>query len=392
MSYNFTTPIKQQTSFHRKTPTKTAYRSPEVNLTETTIEISDIVYGEVTIDEKVLVDLISSPDFQRLKGVMQYGLSSTIPKLGVFPVSRYEHSIGAMLLVRRLGGAVEEQISALLHDISHTAMSHTLDVAFPDEGGSFHEVYKWEYLKRSQIPQILESHNYDFEVVCCEENYPLVERSTPALCADRVDYGIRDAMVYNLLTVSDAKELLNDLQAFPSADLSDPNRAIVFKTAEIAAKFAEAYRNTDVIGWSDPLSGVCSSIMGEIIRTAVKANIISKFDLWITDDELWKILRSYNNEKIATLLYQLDNVDSCQIVHTPDSNTIMLEFKRRRVNPPVRISSEKSMPLSQVAEEFSAAMSPSSSPFTKVFVRLDPNTPSSLGKRAALTDNSVLSV
>jgi HD superfamily phosphohydrolase len=32
-----------------------------------------------------------------------------------------------MLLVRRLGASLEEQIAALLHDVSHTAFSHVID-------------------------------------------------------------------------------------------------------------------------------------------------------------------------------------------------------------------------------------------------------------------------
>ncbi len=32
-----------------------------------------------------------------------------------------------MMLVNRLGGSLEEQIAALLHDVSHTAFSHVID-------------------------------------------------------------------------------------------------------------------------------------------------------------------------------------------------------------------------------------------------------------------------
>jgi hypothetical protein len=43
-------------------------------------------------------------------------------------VTRYEHSVGAMLAVRRLGGNLEAQASALLHDVAHTVRRATLRV------------------------------------------------------------------------------------------------------------------------------------------------------------------------------------------------------------------------------------------------------------------------
>jgi HD superfamily phosphohydrolase len=65
------------------------------------MKYQDAVYGTVNITEPVLLDLMVSAAMQRLKGVQQHGISSLI---GITqPVTRFEHSLGAMLLVRRLG-------------------------------------------------------------------------------------------------------------------------------------------------------------------------------------------------------------------------------------------------------------------------------------------------
>jgi HD superfamily phosphohydrolase len=82
------------------------------------MQYDDELYGRVEITEPVLLDLIASEAMQRTKGISQHGITAL---LGITPpFSRFDHSLGAMLLVRHLGASVKEQIAALLHDISHT--------------------------------------------------------------------------------------------------------------------------------------------------------------------------------------------------------------------------------------------------------------------------------
>ena len=60
----------------------------------------DRVYGEVSIEDPAILDLIGCPTFQRLKGVRQAG-----PSALTFPfkdVTRFEHSLGVFILLRRL--------------------------------------------------------------------------------------------------------------------------------------------------------------------------------------------------------------------------------------------------------------------------------------------------
>lgn len=146
---------------------------------------------KVEITEPVLLDLMASDAMQRTKGVSQHGITAL---LGITPpFSRFDHSVGAMLLVRRLGGAVEEQIAALLHDISHTAFSHVIDFVFDDHSGqSYHEEKKEEVVANSDIPAILSRHGKDWRAFMNEDDFFILEQPSPALCADRLDYFLRD--------------------------------------------------------------------------------------------------------------------------------------------------------------------------------------------------------
>lgn len=76
------------------------------------IIIRDKLYGEHTVTEPVLIELFQCPELCRLKGVCQLRVTAL---LGFSPkVTRFEHSDGAFVLVRKVGASVEEQAAANL--------------------------------------------------------------------------------------------------------------------------------------------------------------------------------------------------------------------------------------------------------------------------------------
>ena len=168
------------------------------------MRIDDRIYGPVEVDEPVLLAVMETAPVRRLRGVLQHGITGL---LGITnPLDRYEHSVGVMLLVRRLGAPVEEQIAALLHDVSHTAFSHVIDYLFQGEDGqSYHEAVKADYIARTELPDVLARHGYDWRAVLDDDAYPLLEQPLPALCADRIDYFLRDSVDLGLSTIAQAR-------------------------------------------------------------------------------------------------------------------------------------------------------------------------------------------
>jgi hypothetical protein len=78
------------------------------------IEIDDLIYGKVLIESPCAVEIINLPEFQRLKDVLQHGITALIGLLPSPPVNRFDHSVGAMVLVKHVGGSEEAQLAALL--------------------------------------------------------------------------------------------------------------------------------------------------------------------------------------------------------------------------------------------------------------------------------------
>lgn len=100
--------------------------------------INDPVYGFVTINHPILLEIINHPYFQRLRRIKQLGLTNLVYPGALH--TRFHHAIGAMHLMqfaiqtlRSKGIKISEKeeeavlIAILLHDIGHAPFSHALE-------------------------------------------------------------------------------------------------------------------------------------------------------------------------------------------------------------------------------------------------------------------------
>jgi HD superfamily phosphohydrolase len=180
----------------------------------------DWIYGSFEIDQPVLLDLMQTRAMQRLHDVLQHGITGLIGL--TYPTSRFEHTLGVMWLVRHFGGALDAQIAALLHDISHTAFSHVIDYVVDNhDRQSYHEDKKAWFIAHSDVPAVLARHGIDLETVLHEEAYALLEQPAPRLCADRLDYFLRDSVDLDLASLAEVRAALDHLVV---ADRSEERR------------------------------------------------------------------------------------------------------------------------------------------------------------------------
>lgn len=256
--------------------------------------VTDRVYGKIEIDEPVLLELMASQPLQRLKGINQAGASQyALDK----PVSRYEHSVGVMILLKILGAPLEEQIAGLLHDVPHTAFSHVIDYVFNNKDHEFHERFHEQIIKNSEIPEILKKYNFDFGRLLDENNFPLLERKLPDLCADRIDYALRDRAGY----FKDDKRVKDYLSSFRVVD-----NEIVFDDKDAAYNFAKDFLEMDYKMWSAPIEIALFQILADAIKIALAKNIISQNDLFEDDNFVYNKLKNSKNAEILELLAKLN--------------------------------------------------------------------------------------
>lgn len=327
-------------------PKKVGYFQTLALPSKDTAIIDDDIHGRHIIKDPVLLALLKSRSLRRLVGVCQHGVTGL---LGLTPIiTRFEHSVGAFLLVRIAGGSVEEQVAALLHDISHTVLSHVMDWALSKPGESFHEVHKDRYLKTTELPGILSQYGYENHRPFQEELYPLVERPAPHLCADRLDYALRDAVVFGKLALDDARRVVASLTAYP--DPSSPERILALQNSDLGLVLARSYLASDRDVWANPAHVDMSLRAGGLIGAMVKDGRLKDETLWCDggDEEFWVKIKG-----LATEEETREVIDRLEKDKLPDENGLGLPkaAKVRTLDPDIIVDS-RLVPLSEARPEW----------------------------------------
>src|SRR5882672_904508 len=98
--------------------------------------IRDAVHGDIEMGP-LEVELMDTPEFQRLRGIKQLGTAYLVFPSAVH--TRFEHSLGTSWMAHRIIEAVRRtstipadeaaliRVCALLHDITHIPFGHTLE-------------------------------------------------------------------------------------------------------------------------------------------------------------------------------------------------------------------------------------------------------------------------
>ena len=175
----------------------------------------DPVHDYIHIRDRIIIDLIDTKEFQRLRRIKQLGTSSYT--FHGAEHSRFNHSLGVYEVTRRiisqftrnyasmseydgLWDPAERLVAlcaALLHDIGHGPFSHTFEVIFDTD----HEQITQEIITSpdTEINLVLRRLGDDFpEKVASVINktYPnlqVVQLISSQVDADRMDYLLRDA-------------------------------------------------------------------------------------------------------------------------------------------------------------------------------------------------------
>ncbi|MDZ7850422.1 MAG: HD domain-containing protein [Halodesulfurarchaeum sp.] len=163
------------------------------------ITIKDSVHDHIEV-EGVGAALLDTPPVQRLRRVSQLGTASL-----VYPSAnhtRFEHSLGVYALATRALENLEirgldartVRAAALLHDVGHAPLSHTIEELLSVRTNRYHDDVA-HLIEDGEIASVLEDHGVDPDrvagLIAGEEQ--LGQLLADELDVDRMDYLVRDA-------------------------------------------------------------------------------------------------------------------------------------------------------------------------------------------------------
>ncbi|WP_226577604.1 HD domain-containing protein [Halobacillus litoralis] len=300
--------------------------------------ISDEIYGEFKVDQ-VIEELIHSKPMQRLKGIHQGGAGYLVHEQ--WNVTRFEHSVGVMLLIKRLGGSVEEQIAGLLHDISHTAFSHVVDYVFENIEEDYHEKIYPSVVKNSAIPTILRKYGFQYEHLLLDDTkWTLLEQPAPELCADRIDYTLRDMYRYGFISLKETGLFLDNLVVFEGR--------IYLHHLEIAEWFVEVYYKEVIDFFMDPLNIYGSDRLAETLKRSLEKGVLTTDDFLKEDEEVIDKVRASEDEELLLLLKDIHQ--DVQVEENVEEYDLHRKNKLRLIDPSI-IKSNQLVPSSELSEK-----------------------------------------
>jgi len=293
----------------------------------------DRIYGKVKIEEPVILELIKSPALQRLKGLHQLGHIVWYPQK-VFH-NRFEHSMGVFILLRKFNADIKEQIAGLIHDVSHTVFCHSGDYIF-DSGSqknhTFQDNIHKKFVLKTKISKILERYGFDITPILDDKNFPLKERPLPNLCADRIDYFLRDAFYLGEFSKKEIEEILSNFEIV--------NNNWVFKDLKIAKKCVKKFRKMNNLYWSGISAALMFGTVAEAIKYSLKKRYLREKDIFTTDKAVLKKLNKFSkkDEKLNLLFKRMQG----KVAYRINKNNYDLHVftKSRAIDPLIQINSE----------------------------------------------------
>ncbi len=260
----------------------------------------------------MLYKIIDTQPFQRLRRIKQTGMVNL-----VYPGAqhtRFEHSIGTRYVTEQILSTLkinglnvskdEEQTlyaSALLHDIGHTALSHSISDALL--GHEAHESMARKIIKSTEINDVLISEGLspdEISNIIIGKKGPLSRIIKGEIDADRLDYLRRDAyycgVAYGVIDTRIFTEyrIFNDILAISRKGLR-PAESVLFAR----------YLMYNIV-YNHKTVRIASTMISRAIEYALKNNVIKLEDLYKTgDDELMMILIKNDGEhkRLAHLVY-----------------------------------------------------------------------------------------
>jgi len=312
-------------------------------------------YGAFFEDTPVLIDLIYCEAMIRLLDIYQNGPSHFAKKDVIyggvneddretFRYTRFDHSICVWALAKLKGRPLEEQIAALLHDISHTVLSHVACFLYSNNqrtDKSWQDNTLKEFLIKHGIAGILSQYNIALKDVL-EKPY-----------LDRIDYTLIGAWLAGDIEEDEMIKIVNDLE------YNRNKKMWFFKSKDCARRLVNVFlaqaRKNNCAVWNTVVYTYTKLALERAFKIPLKTpkNITltkDAFEYGLTDEEVWTLLNKSDDKIIQKCMDIVINHERYLEAASPTRDDDQKRFtivapKFRELNPLVCTGRGKFEPI-----------------------------------------------
>jgi len=239
------------------------------------------IYGEAP---DFLARIAESAPMRRLRDVgMNCGCEYTaFPRFrGIGRYTRFEHSLGAAMIVWHFTHDEKQAVSALLHDVATPVFAHVVDFMRGDhltqtatESGTAGIIRG-----SGEICAALASLGLTAAEVEDYHIYPVADNPTPRLSADRLEYTCGNAINFSFAAPGEIAELYSDLTV---GENETGESELMFRTPERALRFARIALRCSRLYVCDE-DRYAMQRLSELLRDAAAARVVSEEQLLGTE-------------------------------------------------------------------------------------------------------------
>jgi len=312
--------------------------------------IFDPLYGYIEI-ENYLIDIIDTPEFQRLRDIKQLGCASY-----VFPSathSRFEHSIGVShlsgIFIKNIQKKQPEiniteddirriKIAGLIHDLGHACYSHFFDHYFlndidsPLKNHEERSIHILMYMNKKYNLNLTETDICEIKKMILSEpsygfKYQIVSNEISGFDTDKLDYINRDCYhlglpyKYDYTRILKQIKIIDDEICFPIKQLTN-----VYELFELRYKLHQQVYQHPVISCAEMMILDLfknSSLQNEKIEYI---NDIDKF-IRLTDDYINYLNHINTNEKFKEIYNNLKSRNLYKFIEDSDNPNLYPECR-----------------------------------------------------------------
>lgn len=228
-----------------------------------------------------------APVIERLKNVgMNCGCEYTsLPGFrDLKPYSRYDHSLGAALIVWHFTGDRAQALSGLLHDVATPAFAHAVDFMRGDylRQEATEDGTEALIAGSAEVQAVLRQCGLDTGDVCDYHRYPVADNDSPRLSADRLEYTLGNCVNFGICDRQTVARFYGDLVVGTNEDGADE---LTFTTEAVAEAFAMAALRCSEIYVSDG-DRYAMQILAELLKRAVARGVLDERDLYAEEPEV----------------------------------------------------------------------------------------------------------